>query len=68
MMKLIYILTLFKLILSFKTQHIKTSCWTLNCYDQHYNSIFIEINKNPGYLHHNTILLYNYLFTTIIYQ
>lgn len=55
---------------SFKIQHIKTPCWTLSiyCYDQHYNSVLNEINTNPGYLHHTTILYYTSLFTTIVYQ
>jgi hypothetical protein len=54
--------------MAFKIQHIKTPCWTLSCYDQHYNSILKEINVNPGYLHHTTILYYSSLFTTIVYQ
>jgi hypothetical protein len=59
------------LVNALKIQHIKTPCWTFSCYDQydqHYNSILNEINKNPNYLHHNTILYYSSLFTTIVYQ
>ena len=54
--------------LPLKMQHIKTPCLTISCYDQHYNSIFIEINKNPGYVYHDTIQIYGSLFTTIIYN
>lgn len=66
-MNLIYILMIVNSY-AFKIQHIKTPCWTLSCYDQHYNSVLNEINKNPNYLHHNTILYYSSLFTTIVYQ
>jgi hypothetical protein len=55
-------------VVSFKIQHIKTRCWTYSCYDTHYNNIFIEMNKNPDYLHHNTIMYYNSLYTTIVYK
>ena len=55
-------------VVSFKMQHIKTHCWTYSCYDNHYNNIFIEMNKNPDYLEHNTIMYYNSLYTTIIYK
>jgi hypothetical protein len=68
-MKLIYLL-IFEIVsvVSFKMQHIKTRCWTYSCYDTHYNNIFIEMNKNPDYLGHNTIMYYNSLYTTIIYK
>ena len=66
--KFIFIMIKLMLTLSFKIQHIKTPCWTISCYETHYNNIFIEINKNPGYLHHNTIQLYSVLFTTIVYK
>ena len=56
------------LINAFKIQHIKTPCWSFSCYDTHYTSIFNEINKNSGYLHHNTIFYYNSLHTTIVYK
>uniref|UniRef100_A0A6C0D363 Uncharacterized protein n=1 Tax=viral metagenome TaxID=1070528 RepID=A0A6C0D363_9ZZZZ len=49
-------------------QHIKTLCWTFSCYDNHYENVFIEMNKNPDYLEHNTIMYYNSLYTTIIYK
>jgi hypothetical protein len=68
MMKLYIFFIIIKSIVSLKMQHIKTPCLSISCYDQHYNSIFIEINKNPGYVYHDTIQLYGSLFTTIIYN
>ena len=67
-MKFLFIIAMCVSSSAFKIQHIKTPCWTLSCYDQHYNSVLIEINKNPNYLHHTTILYYSSLFTTIVYQ
>lgn len=55
-------------VLSVKMQHIKTLCWTFSCYDNHYEKVFIEMNTNPDYLEHNTIMYYNSLYTTIIYK
>ena len=55
-------------VLSVKIQTIKTLCLTISCYDTHYEKVFIEMNKTPDYLDHNTILFYNSLYTTIIYK
>ena len=69
--RLFFCLGLISYVSALNIQHIKTSCWIFTCYnqyDRHYNSVLIEINTNPGYLHHNTILYYNSLFTTIVYQ
>ena len=55
-------------VVSFKMQYVKTRCWTYSCYENHYNNIFNEINKNPDYLDHTTIMYYNSLYTTIIYK
>lgn len=68
MMKLCVFFIIIESIVSLKMQHIKTHCLSISCYDQHYNSIFIEINKNPGYVYHDTIQIYGSLFTTIIYN
>ena len=69
-MKLFFLIQsiLYVSVLSFNMQHIKTICWTFSCYENHYKNIFIEINKNPDYLEHNTIMYYNSLYTTIIYK
>ena len=68
MHKLYLISVCIAIVHAYKTQHVITKCWIKDCYEQHYDSILIEINKNPGYLHHNTIFYYNSLHTTIVYK
>ena len=43
-------------VLSVKIQTIKTLCWTFSCYDNHYNNVFIEMNKTPDYIDHTTVI------------
>jgi hypothetical protein len=66
-MKVIYLIKC-AMVLSVKIQTIKTLCWTFSCYDNHYNNIFIEMNKTPDYIHHTTVMYYNSLYTTIVYK
>jgi hypothetical protein len=68
LIKLVLLFNMMKHIVSFKIQHIKTICWTYSWYENHYNIVFIEMNNNPDYLEHNTIMYYNSLYTTLIYK
>jgi hypothetical protein len=67
-MKLLIFLMQSLSVFSLKIQHIKTLCWTFSCYENHYENVFIEMNKTPDYLDHSTIIYYNSLYTTIIYK